>query len=157
VPTYNSGTRDPFSTTREYLFDLYANFTINYMILVRSLFKKITSKGHIIYISTASANVATDMVDYSAAKGAMQNYIRSLSKKVKEDQVIFSIAPSMIFESMPYYQHINGTKDENNPNYNDISKLVKKEDIAKLIVDADKSYNGKIFCLGFTPAKLDIV
>jgi len=178
VPTYNSGGRNPFITSREYLSDLFGNFTINYMILIRSLFKKITKNGHIVYISTASANMPTDMVDYSAAKGALQNYVRSLSKKVTGEQVIFSIAPTMIYESAPYYQHLGivpkGHKektlggyplpatqikkeimDPKNENYNDTSKLVRKKEIAKIIVDAGVKENGKIICLGFKPALND--
>ena len=145
VPTYNSGSSNPFETTREYLNEVYGKFIINYMILIRNLFKKITDNGHIIYISSQSAIIPVDMVDYSAAKGAMQTYVRSLSRKVKENQVIFTIAPTMIYESMPFYLH--------DPEHygDDIDKLVRKEDIAKVIVNANKNYNGKIICLGFLP------
>ena len=149
VPTYNSGTRNPFETTREYLVNVYGHFTVNYMILIRSMFKKITDSGHIIYISTDAAQGPSDMVDYSAAKGAMQNYVRSLSTKTKENQVVFCIAPSMIYESMPYYQHGPGNYD------NDVDKLVRKEDIAKIIVDATKDDNGKIIRIGSTMFNVD--
>ena len=149
VPTYNSGTKNPFETSRKYLINVYGNFIVNYMILIRNLLSNLKDDGQLIYISSAAANRPVHMVDYSAAKACMQAYVTSLSTQVKEGQAIFSIAPSMIYESNPYYQQ----------GYykNDIYRLVKKEEIAKVIVEADSSYNGKVVCIGFVPSSPKII
>ena len=137
-PTYWSGTYNPFVTTIKYLNQVYGKFVINYMVLIRNLLKKITKDGHIIYISSISANIPVDMVDYSAAKAAMQAYVSSISKKAKDGQVIYSIAPAMIYETIAFY---NRDKD----NYSEpIDKIIKKEQIAKVILNANLSYNGNV-------------
>jgi NADP-dependent 3-hydroxy acid dehydrogenase YdfG len=143
TPTYWSGTNNPFVTTREYLNEVYGKFVINYMVLIRNLLKKITKDGHIIYISSIAANIPVDMVDYSAAKAVMQAYVSAISKKAKDNQVIYSIAPEMIYETIAFYH-----RDKDNF-LEPIDKLIKKEQIAKVILNANLSYNGNVVIMGY--------
>lgn len=144
APTYNSGTNNPFITNRKYLSDVYGKFVINYMIIIRSLLKKITKDGHIIFISTISANVPTDMVDYSATKSAIQAYVSSISKKTKGGQAVYSIAPGMIYDTPSFYE-----RDEEH-SIEPAERLIKKEEIAKIILNADESYNGNVVIMDYS-------
>lgn len=150
TPTHESGGRDPLATSREYLENVFGKFIINYMDLVRNLiFKKLKDDGHFIFISSEAANTPTDMHDYSAAKAAMQAYVRSLSKKA-ENKTVFIIATTGIYESLAYYQHGGADYYKFDPD-----RWVYKEQIAKIIVNATKKDNGNIFTLGFIPSKTE--
>lgn len=141
--TYNSGSGDTLSTKREYLNEVFGKFIINYMILIRNLLQKITQNGQIVYISTISCNTPTEMGDYAAAKAALQAYVMSLSTKTKKNQAIFSIAPAMIYETVAF-----DYRDEDH-SIEPIRRLIKKEEIAKIIIDSDKSYNGNTIIMNY--------
>ena len=143
VPTYNSGTNNPFITTREYLNNVYGSFIINYMILIRNLLSKLSDDGQLIYISSISANTSTDMVDYSAAKACMQAYVSAISGRAKQNQAIFSIAPAMIYDTVAFYH-----RDEEH-SLEPISRLIKKEEIANVILNADKNYNANVVIMNY--------
>jgi|GEM_PF-2702232 len=151
VPTYPSGQREPLKTTRLFWEELFGKFIINYMDLIRNLiFKKLKNDGHFVFMSSEAANSITDMHDYSAAKATIQSYVRSLSKKSK-NKTIFVIATTGIYKSLSYYNHGEDYYKH------DPDRWVMKEDIAKIIVEADKMDNGNIFTLGFCPLKTEII
>ena len=159
VSSYNSGSSNTLSTPRAYLYEVFGKFTINYMMLMRNLLSKINENGHIIYISTISCNTPTEMGDYAAAKAAMQAYAISLSTKVKKNQAIFAIAPAMIYKTVAF----DNIKEDHL--IEPVRRLIKKEEIAKIIIDCDDSYNGNtiimnydsnIRMVGFRVLELDI-
>lgn len=152
VPTYQAGGRDPMDTPRDFLEDLYGNFIVNYIDLIRNLaFKALKDEGRMIYQSSESANVPTDMQDYSAAKATIQAYVRSLAKKIK-NKAIFTIATTGIYDSRAYHDHGGAEYYKLDP-----GRWVQKKEISELIRFSDLQDNGKVFTLGFCPMKTDIV
>lgn len=138
TPTYNSGDRDTFNTPRIYLVDLFGTFIVNYLVLLRGLCKKMSDKGHLVFITSQVANRPSDMADYAAGKGALQTYVMSLSTKMGEEQVAYSISPAVIRDSTAHkYSHPDEFK-------NVVDQLVGQDEIARVIVEANKEYNGKI-------------
>ena len=151
VPTYPSGQRDPIATTRDYLEELYGSFLVNYIDLIRNLaFKKLKNEGKMVYQSSEAANVPTDMQDYVSAKSAIQSYVISLSKKLK-NKTIFVIATTGIYESLSYYQHGADYYKE------DPKRWVTKKEIAEILVRSKQKDTGKIFTLGFCPTKTEVI
>lgn len=122
--------------------NFYDAFLLRYVYLIQESSKLLADDGQIISISSVAANFPVEDANYSAVKAGVQAFVRSLSCNLKLDQSAFSISPSLIYESTSFYQQ----------DYKgDISKLASKDEIANIIANADKSYNGKVIHLGYKP------
>lgn len=133
---------DFLENTEKELRDFYGNYLVNNMLLGKNLLTKITDSGKIIYMSSIAGNKPTPAINYSTLKGALQSFYVSLSTQAKPLQSIFCIVPGLIYDSPAFYRH-----DPIMYN-NDINMLTTKEEIAKLILNCDQGYNGKMIRLG---------
>jgi NAD(P)-dependent dehydrogenase (short-subunit alcohol dehydrogenase family) len=87
-----------------------------------------------------AANKPIRDANYSAVKAGVQAFIMSLSVSLNKDQSAFSISPGLIYDTRAFYDS----------NYKeDISSLATKEQIANIILNADKSFNGKVIEIGY--------
>lgn len=97
----------------------YDSYLFNYIYLVYNLFNFLDEDGHLILISSLVANVPYEDFNLSAVKGAIQSFARSFSLYAKNEQAIFCISPPTITDDI-------------------------RKNISKIILNADKSYNGKL-------------
>ena len=118
----------------------YNAFLLRYNFLIKQSCKSLSEDGQIIYISSIAANVPILDADYSAAKAGVQAFVRSLSCSLKPNQSAFSISPGLIYGSRVF---------EEMGYSGDVSKLATIDQIASIIVDADKSYNGRVIVIGY--------
>ena len=108
----------------ERLESFYNSFLLRYNVLIGEASKSLCDNGQIIFISSLAANRPIPDAHYSSVKAGVQAFVRSLSCSLKEDQIAFSISPGAIDSSI-------------------------KEQIAKIIAEADKSYNGRVIEIGY--------
>jgi NAD(P)-dependent dehydrogenase (short-subunit alcohol dehydrogenase family) len=124
----------------EQLEAFYNAFVFRYNFLIKEASKCLTEDGLIISISSIAANIAINDAHYSAVKAGVQAFVKSLSLKLRPNQSAFSISPGLIYNSTTF----------NRQKYTgDISELATKDQIAKIIANADKSYNGKVIEIGY--------
>jgi NAD(P)-dependent dehydrogenase (short-subunit alcohol dehydrogenase family) len=120
--------------------NFYNAYLFNYNWLVINLLKSLSNEGQIISISSMAANKPIRDANYSAVKAGVQAFIMSLSVSLNKDQSAFSISPGLIYDTKAFYDS----------NYKeDISSLATKEQIANIILNADKSFNGKVIEIGY--------
>ena len=118
----------------------YDAFLLRYNFLIKESCKSLSDDGQIVYISSIAANIPIFDADYSAAKAGVQAFVRSLSCSLKPNQSAFSISPGLIY----------GSRVFEDMNYEgDITKLASKDQIADIIANADKSYNGRVIEIGY--------
>lgn len=118
----------------------YDAFILRYNFLIKECSKRLSDSGQIVYISSMAANVAIDDANYSAAKAGVQAFVKSLSCHLKPNQSAFSISPGLIYGSRVFYEQ----------NYaGDYTKLASIDQIANIIVKADKTYNGRVIEIGY--------
>jgi NAD(P)-dependent dehydrogenase (short-subunit alcohol dehydrogenase family) len=113
----------------------YESFVFRTIYIINKCIKSLKEDGHFVFISSVAANHPMGDPDYSAVKAAVQAFVRSLSTKLKPNQVAFSIAPGQIHDTEAYY--LSDYKW-------DIDKIWTKEKIAKAISKADVGTNGKV-------------
>jgi NAD(P)-dependent dehydrogenase (short-subunit alcohol dehydrogenase family) len=122
----SGGTLDP--NIKEHSYEtieyFYKSFIMHYSLLIQESSKSLDRDGQIIFISSRAANLPSSDPYYSAAKAGIQAFVRSISLILKENQSAFSIAPGAIDSSI-------------------------KDQIAKIIAEADKSYNGRVIEIGY--------
>jgi len=104
--------------TEEDTASFYKAFLINYISLMMNLIHRLDDDGQIVFISSIAANIPIEDAHYSAVKAGVEAFVRSASSQLSDNQSMFSISPATITDLM-------------------------REDIANLILNADKSYNGK--------------
>lgn len=102
----------------------YEHYIFNYIYLSYNLLKFLENDGQMISISSIAANMPVKDANYSAVKGAIQSFFRSLSIDAKPEQAIFSIAPPTINDDI-------------------------RKEISNIILNADRSYNGALIQLYF--------
>jgi len=113
---------------KENLFNMlkkyYESYLFNYIYMTYNFLENINESGQIISISSLAANKPVTDMHYSAVKGGVQSFLRSLSLKAKPEQALFSISPATITEDI-------------------------RDQIAQIILKADSSFNGKIIEIGY--------
>lgn len=118
----------------------YDAFILRYNFLIKECSKYLSDTGQIVYISSMAANVAIEDANYSAAKAGVQAFVKSLSCHLKPTQSAFSISPGLIYGSRVFYEQ----------NYaGDVSRLASIDQIADIIANADKTYNGRVIEIGY--------
>ncbi len=118
----------------------YDAFILRYNFLIKECSKYLSDTGQIVYISSMAANVAIEDANYSAAKAGVQAFVKSLSCHLKPNQSAFSISPGLIYGSRVFYEQ----------NYaGDHTKLASIDQIANIIANADRSYNGSVMEIGY--------
>jgi NAD(P)-dependent dehydrogenase (short-subunit alcohol dehydrogenase family) len=138
----NSTGKQGYELTLEDLDQFYSATIINYIYILQSVVKSLTDTGQIVFLSSVAANEAIHDIHYSAAKAAVQACAKSLSLYMKPEQSIFSIAPGLVYDTPAMYMNpFDVYKDH-------IQELAKKEQIAGLILNSDRTYNGKVINIG---------
>lgn len=106
------------NVNQDEMIDFYNAFLINYISLIINLLDHLDNDGQVIFISSIAAKIPIQDAHYSVVKAGVEAFVRSASIQLLEQQSMFSISPATITDSM-------------------------RKDIANLILNADKSYNGK--------------
>jgi len=118
----------------------YDAFLLRYNFLIKELSKSLSDSGQIVYISSMAANMPIEDANYSAVKAGVQAFVKSLSCHLKQNQSAFSISPGLIYGTPAFYQQ---------EYLGDSSRLASIDQIAQIVVDADKSYNRRIIQIGY--------
>jgi len=124
----------------ERLENFYNAFVFRYNLLIMQASKSLEDDGQIIFISSIAANLPIHDAHYSAVKAGVQAFVKSLSISLKPNQSAFSISPGLIYDSFAFNQQTY---------VGDINELATKDQIADIISNADKSYNGKVIEIGY--------
>ena len=138
LPGNSLGNHEEITYSR--LEEFYNAFALRYNFLIQESAKCLSEDGQIVSISSIAANAAINDAHYSAVKASVQAFVRSLSCSLKPGQSAFSISPGLIYDSIAFNQQSYG---------GDVSKLATKDQIAEIIANADRSYNGRVIEIGY--------
>lgn len=128
---------------REILRQFYGIFCVNYLLLINTLSKCLSSSGSIIFISSSAADTGCNDLVYSSSKALIQSYVLSLNNLLNKEQSAFSILPSTIYGSN-FYESL----PENHYIKLETEVMTYPKNIADIIMESNQ-HKGKNIKLGW--------
>ncbi len=109
------------------------NFSSQAMI-IKYLLPYLSSNSHILMMSSISAQKGSFDPIYAASKAAIIGFVKSLATGLAPNTRINAIAPGLIEDSV-MYNDMSVERQEFHRNNNPLKRLIKPDDIGKIIVD----------------------